>query len=533
MILTGKKAVSGIAIGKAFLLKEQELIIEEGRSLSSDVEMKRLTHALEKGREELKEIHSKVSQTIGSEEAEIIEAHLMMLEDPDFLETIHQKIQSQSFFATKALHETSEEMALVFESMNNDYMNQRAHDIRDISTRVMHVLNGFSATVDLPENSILVARELKPSVLSGLDHKKITGILTSVDGRNSHTAILARSLEIPTLMAASGIEQKVEHLSVIGFNSDTEKIFVGPSDEELNLLKMSQNEWLKNKTHLFKFKDSKSFYQNERVYLEANINSPQEINQVGHYGADGVGLFRTEFIYMDRKSAPTEDEQFKIYSDILKAVYPHSCTIRTLDVGGDKDIPYLNIGAEENPFLGLRAIRYCLKNPDFFKVQLRALLRASVHGNIKIMIPMVTTVSEVIETKKLLSEVKSQLKKENIAVGDYKLGIMVEVPAVAIMAKEFSQHVDFFSIGTNDLTQYTCAVDRMNESIRDMYDSGHPAVLSLIEQTIKAAREANIGVSVCGEMAGQAAFTQRLLEMGLRHFSMTPSLVLSMRKSLS
>lgn len=532
MILTGKKTVSGVANGLAFVLPEQELIIEQGEALSADVEIKRLAAAFEKAREELKEIHSKVSQEIGSAEAEIIDAHLMMLEDPEFLETIQSKIQSQKYYATLALHEASEEMAQIFESMNNEYMTQRGHDVRDIASRVMHALNGFNGKIDLPPKCILVAQELKPSVLSSLDHKNIAGILTSIDGRNSHTAILARSLDIPTMMGVSGVHSKMATGDMVGFISDEEKIYHKPSLEEQALLDQALNQWLRLKQELLQFKDLKTTYQSERVHLEANINSLQELNQVKASGAEGIGLFRTEFIYMDRKSAPTEEEQFKIYSEVLSAVAPLPCTIRTLDVGGDKDIPYLGIIKEENPFLGLRAIRYCLKNPAFFKVQLRALLRASVLGNLKIMIPMITTLEEVRETKKLLKEVESELMAQNIPFGAYKFGIMVEVPAVAIMASEFAKEVDFFSLGTNDLTQYVCAVDRMNESIKEMYDSHHPAVLSLIGQTIKAAREAHIGVSVCGEMAGQPAFTSKLLELGLRTFSMSSVQILPMRKLL-
>lgn len=533
MILSGKKTVSGVAIGEVFLLKEMELKIEEGTAPAAATEISRLEHSLEKAREELKEIHSKVSLTIGSEEAEIIEAHLMMLEDPDFIDSIHSKINGQKFFATKALHETSAEMALIFEGMDSDYMKQRAHDIRDISSRVMQALNGFSGKIELSHQCIIVARELKPSVLSSLDHKKIAGIISTVDGRNSHTAILARSLEIPTLMGASGIHQKVVHGEMLAFNADEEQIFLNPSQDELKKSREALEKWQKNKKELLNFKNIVSEFKGERVSLEANVNSLTELPGVNAYGADGIGLFRTEFIYMDRSSAPSEDEQVKIYTEVLKSVHPKPCTIRTLDVGGDKDIPYLNIGTEENPFLGLRAIRYCLRNPDFFKTQLRALLRASVVGNLKIMIPMITNLNEVLQTRELLKEVESELKTKGVAFAPYKLGIMVEVPAVAITAQEFAPHVDFFSIGTNDLTQYTCAVDRMNENIRNLYDSGHPAVLALIGNTIKAAREFKIGVSVCGEMAGQVNFTQSLLDLGLRSFSMSASQILTLRKNIS
>lgn len=529
MIITGKKVVSGIAKGQVFVLIEEELKIEEGQCPDSEKEISRLAFSLEKAREELREIHTKVSQNVGSTEAEIIEAHLMMLEDPEFIESIEGRIKNEKLFATHALKLTSDEMALMFSSMDNEYMQERAQDIKDISSRVMHSLLGFKGKIDLPGNCILIAQELKPSVLSSLDSKKLLGIITSADGRNSHTAILARSLEIPTLMGATGIHIKAKDAKLVAFNADEEKIYLDPSLNEVVQIEHELKAWQENKKELLKFKDSKSFYQGQAVSFEANINSISELPLLKKYGAEGVGLFRTEFIFMDRTTAPTEEEQFQIYSEVLKAVHPHPCTIRTLDVGGDKEIAYLNIPKEENPFLGLRAIRYCLKNPDFFKIQLRALLRASVVGNLKVMLPMVTTIDEIKQTKALLKEVTAELK----SVGDYKLGIMVEIPTVAIMAQDFAREVDFFSIGSNDLTQYTCAVDRMNTDVKDLFDSGNAGVLWLIENTIKAAQNQHIGVSVCGEMAGQGAFTKKLLSLGLRHFSMAPSHILPLRKLLS
>lgn len=532
-MITGKKAVTGIAFGQVFVLKEQELKVEEGKCPDSKKELTRLTFALEKAREELREIHTKVSQNLGSSEAEIIDAHLMMLEDPEFIEAIELKISTDQLFASKALKLTSDEMSLIFESMDNDYMKERAQDIKDISSRVMQSLLGFTGTIDLPESAVLIAQELKPSVLSGLDHKKILGILTGTDGRNSHTAILARSLEIPTMMGVSGIVEKAKTAKMVAFNADEEKIYLDPTTQESGEIEQALKLWQENKKELLIYKDKKSFYQGHEVKFEANINSIGELNLVKKYGAEGVGLFRTEFIYMDRISAPNEDEQFAIYSEALKAVHPHPCTIRTLDVGGDKEIPYLKISKEENPFLGLRAIRYCLKHPEFFKIQLRALLRASVIGNLKIMIPMITTIDEIQLTKKLIKEVSAELKSKNIAVGKFKLGIMVEIPTVAIMAQDFAREVDFFSIGSNDLTQYTCAVDRMNAEVRDLYDAGNAGVLWLIENTIKAAHTEAIGVSICGEMAGQGAYTKKLLGLGLRHFSMSPANILPLRKLLS
>ena len=531
-MITGKKVVSGIAVGQVFVLKEQELLIEDGLCASIEKEIERLSLAFEKAREELREIYSKVNESIGSDEAEIIEAHLMMLDDPEFIEAIHEKINGLSQFATRALHVTTEEMVAVFESMNNEYMKLRSHDVKDISRRVMQCLNGFTDKIDLPDDCILVAQELKPSVLSSIDHDKIIGILTSVDGRNSHTAILARSLEIPTLMGVSGIHQKVETGDTIAFSAEDEKIYLSPDPEELFKVEQARVEWLRRKVDLLELKGTTSFFNGEKVSLEANINSLSELKLALKYGSEGIGLFRTEFIYMDRATAPNEEEQYTIYSEVLSALHPKPCTIRTLDVGGDKEIPYLNIEKEENPFLGVRAIRYCLKHPAFFKVQLRALLRASAHGNLKIMIPMVTTLQEVRETKKLLADVEQELKSQQVEIGTYQLGIMIEVPASAVMAEEFAKEVDFFSIGTNDLTQYTLAVDRMNEGIRNLYDSAHPAVMRLIEMTVAAARKEKIGVSVCGEMAGQTKHIKALLGLGLRSLSMTPSQILSVRKLL-
>lgn len=529
MILTGKKVVSGITHGPVYLLVDEVLKVEEGKIGSVDSELSRLHLSLEKAREELREIHTKVSQNLGSKEAEIIEAHLMMLDDPEFIEGIEEKIKSEYLFATHALKLVSDEMIMVFESMDNEYMKERAHDIRDISTRVMQSLLGFKGKVDLPDGCILITKELKPSVLSSLDPKKLLGIITSVDGRNSHTAILARSLEIPTMMGAVGIHKEAQSARMVAFNTDTEKIILDPGMSEIAEIQKEMKQWQELKKELLQFKDKDSYYQGHKISFEANINSLSELPLIKKYGAEGVGLFRTEFIYMDRTSAPTEDEQFEIYSKVLKEVYPHPCTIRTLDVGGDKEIPYLKIPKEENPFLGLRAIRYCLKNPEFFKIQLRALLRASVVGNLKIMLPMITTIDEIKQTKLLIKEVTSELK----TVGEYKLGIMVEIPTVAIQAQAFAREVDFFSIGSNDLTQYTCAVDRMNEEIKDLYDAGNAGVLWLIENTIKAAQDQHIGVSVCGEMAGQGAFTKKLLALGLRQFSMSPSQILPLRKLLS
>jgi len=536
-VLIGKSASPGVAIAKTLVLTQQKIIIEEELSSSIDRELHRFNEAIVQSRTEIQALHQKVLKEIGSDKAQIFEAHLLILEDPELVDSVRLKIQDEKIKATKALYEVSQMFISMFESMDQEYMRERALDIQDVSQRVLRNILGLT-NVDLgnlKEPTIIVSQDITPSQMASLDLKNVAGIITEVGGKTSHTAIMARTLELPAVVGLKNATRSIRNLELTIVDGELGHVIPSPNDEILSKYNKKFESLQIEKTILKEFVGKPTQTKDgHQVFLEANIASYLDLDSVLKNDAEGVGLFRTEFIFMDRTSAPTEEEQFEIYKKVLERMGKKPTVIRTLDIGGDKNISYLKIPKEENPFLGFRAIRYCLAHVDFFKIQLRALLRASVYGNLHIMVPMISNLTEVLKIKSIIKEVQEELTEKKIPFSEnFQMGIMIEIPSAAMMSDQLAKHVDFFSIGTNDLIQYMCAVDRMNENIHDLYDPLNPGVLKMIDLVIKNGQKNNIPVAMCGEMASNEQLTETLLGMGLTHFSMAPSSILKIRKKVS
>ncbi|MFY7991771.1 MAG: phosphoenolpyruvate--protein phosphotransferase [Bacteriovoracaceae bacterium] len=535
-MLVGKSASSGIAIGKALVILHNDIKIEEGLTTVPENEMKRLMDAIQTAKGELTSLHDRVLQEMGADKAAIFEAHLMILEDPEMIEATTDLIKNQKFKATYALDQVAKQFISIFHSMDNEYMKERAVDVKDVTDRILRIMLGIKVydLSALKEDVILVAKDITPSEMATLKREHVLGLITEIGGKTSHTAIMARTLEIPAIVGLKDATKLILNNEMIAFSGDAGEVFQTPDEKTLTHFKKQKTDDELLKKELKNYIGQKSStLDNHTVKLEANIASVIDTEVAMKNDAEGVGLFRTEFIYMDRNTAPTEDEQYEIYKAVLEKMQNRPTVIRTLDVGGDKEISYLKIAKEDNPFLGHRAIRYCLDNKGIFKDQLRALLRASVYGHLQIMFPMISGLEEVLLAKNILEEAKQELQLRDISYSKtVKIGIMIEIPSAAIMSDLLAQHVDFFSIGTNDLIQYTCAVDRMNEKVHHLYDPFHPAVLRLISQVISAGNKAGIEVAMCGEMASNQKLTEVLLGMGLTHFSMTPSAILKTRKTI-
>lgn len=536
-MLIGKSASQGIAIGNALVLRSQSINIEEGHVSDTEREKNRFDKALEKSASEIQKLRDKVLATLGSDKAQIFEAHLLILEDPELTDSVREKITYEKVKATKALHEVSSMFISMFESMEQEYMRERVLDIKDVTERIQRNLLGIQSQdlSTLDASVILVAHDITPSQMASVNLKCVQGIVTEIGGKTSHTAIMARTLEIPAVVGLKGATSSILDGELLVLDGESGEIYPNPTGDTVKIFEHKRENDLKAKQELQKLVGlSSKTKDGHEVFLEANIASAMDLDTVLRNDAQGIGLFRTEFIYMDRSSAPNEDEQFEIYRKVLERMNGKPTVIRTLDVGGDKNISYLKIPKEENPFLGFRAIRYCLQNPDVFKTQLRALLRASIYGNLHIMFPMISNLAEVKEAKRFLEEAKNEIKMKGMEVADkIKVGIMIEIPSAAVIADVLAKHVDFFSIGTNDLIQYVCAVDRMNENVHDLYDPFHPAVLRLIHNVIHEGHKAGIEVGMCGEMASNEKLTEALLGMGLTHFSMAPSGILRTRKKIA
>ena len=534
-MLVGKNASGGIALGRALVLSPQEPTIEEGRALDVDREVRRYRTALEKSKAEISRLHGSVLEKLGADKAQIFEAHLLMIEDPELTDAIENSIRGEHLLATKAVKTAGDQFVSLFQAMDDEYLRERALDVQDVTQRVLRNLQGIESVdlTALTEETVLVAHDITPSQMATLS-PKVTGIVTEIGGKTSHTAIMARTLDLPAVVGVKNAAGTIRTGDVVVVDGDHGKIFLNPSDADLRAHEKQREDLALQKKSLRALVGLPSVTRDHRtVHLEANIASPLDLQSVLHNDADGIGLFRTEFIYMDRTAAPSEEEQFQIYRSVVEKLGSKPTVIRTLDVGGDKHLPYLNIPHEENPFLGLRAIRYCLKHPEVFKPQLRALLRASVFGDLWVMFPMISGVDEVLAAKAVLEECRRELTAEGKPFrADLRIGIMIEIPSAALLADVLAAHVDFFSIGTNDLIQYVCAVDRMNEAIHDLYDPFHPAVLRLIRNVIAAGERAGITVAMCGEMASNSKLTGVLLGFGLTHFSMAPASILKIRKKI-
>ncbi|AWX58820.1 phosphoenolpyruvate--protein phosphotransferase [Brevibacillus brevis] len=535
--ITGVKASTGIAIGKAFLLTTPDLQINTVAIEDPASEIQRFQEALARAKNDLEDIVLRVEREMGTDHADIFKAHLLVLEDPELVDTVKDKISNEKTNAESALNDVAQAFIGLFEQMDNEYMRERAADIRDVTKRVLSYLLGvpFAGLGELTEEVIIVADDLTPSDTAQLDRRYVKGFVTDIGGRTSHSAIMARSLEIPAVVGTQGITRAVQPATLVILDGHEGIAIIDPSEEEIAVYKRKQADYEAQKAELAKLVNDKTVtLDNHHVELAANIGSPEDVAGAIANGAEGVGLFRTEFLYMGRNDFPTEEEQYLAYKHVLEHMGDRPVVIRTLDIGGDKHLSYLALPEEMNPFLGHRAIRLCLDNQELFRTQLRALLRASVHGNLKIMFPMIATLEEFRQAKAILEEEKKSLINRGMAVSDQiEVGIMIEIPAAALMADQFAREVDFFSIGTNDLIQYTMAADRMNEKVAYLYQPYHPAVLRLLHNVIKAGHAQNKWVGMCGEMAGDPIAIPILLGMGLDEFSMSAGSILPARQQLS
>ncbi|NCN26177.1 phosphoenolpyruvate--protein phosphotransferase [bacterium] len=533
----GRSAAPGIAIGKAFRVQHTSNTARQTENISASSvheEQAKLDSAVERARLELREIINSTKKSLGQDESAIFEAHLMILEDPEFVAHARASIENQLLSAQSALQTRTEYFISTFEAMDSEYMRARAADVKDIGQRLQNHLSG-QACIDLSnfsEDVVIVADELSPSEVSNLDTKFVRGLITEQGGRTSHVTIIARTLEIPMIVGAKDIVSKVSDGDLIVFDGEVGEAFVRP-DAELLTKFVSQKKQVdalhfENKALIG---EASITLDGRKVVLAGNIGTPRDLVVLKRHDAEGVGLFRTEFLFMDRASMPSENEQFEAYKEVLQGCMPHMVVIRTMDIGGDKELSYLKIEKEDNPFLGVRGIRLCLQNKPIFKTQLRAILRASHYGKLGIMFPMVSSLEELLEAKALLEEVRIELLKENVPVAKHlQVGVMIEVPAAALISDTLAKHCDFFSIGTNDLIQYCCAVDRMNKTLVPLYSPYHPGVLRLVYQVIQSAKKEQIWVGVCGEIAGNPNLALLLLGMGLDEFSMSPASILPIRK---
>lgn len=534
--LTGIAASDGIAIAKAYRFVQPDLTFAKTTVHDIEAEQKRLAAALAKAEQELIVIRQQTLEKFSAEEAAIFEAHLLVVHDPELIGPINQKIADEAVNAEYALHEVTSMFVALFEGMDDEYMSARASDIKDVTNRILAHLLGVHIPnpSNINEQVIIVANDLTPSETAQLDRNYVLGFITDIGGRTSHSAIMARSLEIPAVVGAGVATTTIQDGDTIIVDGLTGQVLVNPSadviadyQEKAQKYRVQQAEWSTLVNEQTVSKDG------VHVELAANIGSPNDLDGVLRHGAEGIGLYRTEFLYMGRENLPSEEEQFTAYKTVLEGMKGKPVVIRTLDIGGDKHLPYLPLQEEMNPFLGHRAIRLCLDQQELFRTQLRALLRASVYGNLKIMFPMIATIQEFRAAKVILLEEKEKLIAGGIAVGSsIEVGMMVEIPSTAVMADIFAKEVDFFSIGTNDLIQYTMAADRMNEKVSYLYQPYNPAILRLIQMVIKAAHQEQKWVGMCGEMAGDEHAVPLLLGLGLDEFSMSATSILKTRALL-
>jgi phosphotransferase system enzyme I (PtsI) len=533
-LLTGIAASPGIAIAKAYRLNRSQHVPTLMKVDSVRNEAERFKKAVEEARQELDHIRALTEQRLGAQRAEIFEAHMLLLEDPDLIDATLEKITGEGMNAEYALHEVAQSFIEMLSAMDNELLRERAADIRDVSGRVISRLRGesYSAVSAISEEAIVFAEDLTPSDTAQLNPDYVRGIVTEIGSRTSHSAIMARSLEIPAIVGAGPEAAEIGSGMTVILDAIEGRVVANPSEEELDAYRRKKERYERRRAELRKLIDRPTISKDgHKVELAANIGSVEDLQKVLDNGAEGIGLFRTEFLYMGRSSFPSEEEQYQIYKHVLTKMEHKPVVIRTLDIGGDKELPYMKLPVESNPFLGLRAVRLCLNRQDLFRTQLRALLRASPFGQLKIMFPMIAVMEEWREAKRLLQEEKQKLQQEGIEVSDrIEVGMMIEVPAAALAAERFAKEVDFFSIGTNDLIQYTMAADRMNETVSYLYQPCHPSILRLIRMVIEAGAKEGKWVGMCGEMAGDETAIPILLGMGLYEFSMSASSILPARE---
>ena len=532
-MLVGKGISEGIGLGKAVILKENELKIEKQKIEDISAEKQQIYDAVKEVESEIE----KLIKNIDGTEKEIMQAYLMILQDPSLIQETIKIIEQEKCNSAYAVEKGLNQIIKTFEEMEDPYMAARSRDIEDMKKRILAKLLKIEE-IDLsklPENTILIAKELSTSDTAKMNLKNISGIITEIGGVNSHMAIIARTNEIPAIVGIKHIFENIKENDFIALNGATGEIFLNPTQEKIEELTKNQENIKQEKQELEKYKNKKAITKDgHQVELLANIGGPQDIQIVIDNTAEGVGLLRSEFLYMDAKDFPSEEEQFEAYKKIAESLENKRLVIRTLDIGGDKDLKYMKLPKEENPFLGYRAIRIYLDNVDLFKVQLRAILRASSYGNVAIMLPMISSIEELRKSKEIIEEVKQELKTKNIKFNEnIEVGIMVEIPSSAVMADEFAKECDFFSIGTNDLIQYTIAVERGNEKLANLYSHFNPAVIRLIKSAIDGAHKNGILCGMCGEAAGDVKFIPLLVGLGLDEFSMNANKILKARKLIT
>ena len=532
-VYNGKSVFGGIAIGKISVYQKGEQQVKRVKIADADAEMERYAVAKDAAVEQLQKLYDKALKEVGEANAAIFEIHQMMLDDDDYNESVENIIRTQMVNAEYAVAATADNFAQMFASMDDDYMKERAADVKDISERLLAILHGTDSNkVDTNEPVIIVADDLAPSETVQLDKDMVLSFVTVHGSLNSHTAILARTMAIPALIGTEALplEASVDgKLGIVdGFNG---KIYVDPDENILTEMKAKQQEDLEKKQLLQTLKGKENItLDGQKVMLYANIGNIKDLATVIQNDAGGIGLFRSEFIYLEREDYPTEEEQFQIYKTVAETMAGKRVIIRTLDIGADKQCDYFNMEHEENPALGCRAIRICLTRPEIFKTQLRALFRASAYGKLAIMYPMITSVKEVHRIKKIVEEVKAELTEQGIEFAIPEQGIMIETPAAAMVSDELAKEVDFFSVGTNDLTQYTLAIDRQNTKLDEFYDAHHPAVLRMIAMVAENAHKAGIWAGICGELGADTTLTQEFLAMGIDELSVSPGSILPIRK---
>ncbi len=530
--LSGKSVYKGVALGKISVLKKENYVVKRVKIENSDEEVNRVKVAREKSQEQLQRLYEKALKEVGEASAAIFEVHQMMLDDDDYNESIENIIRTQEVNAEYAVASTGDNFSEMFASMDDDYMRARAADIKDISERLVRNLSGQNnMDTELEEPVIIVADDLTPSETVQMDKEKILAFVTVHGSTNSHTAILARMMNIPALI---GVDMNLDEISsgacavVDGF---TGAFILDPDEKTQKEAKVKIAEEEEKKNLLLKLKGKENITKSgKKINIYANIGSVGDMGYVLENDAGGIGLFRSEFLYIGRNELPTEEEQFQAYKQVVQNMAGKKVIIRTLDIGADKQADYLHLEKEENPALGYRAIRICLSQPEIFKVQLRALLRASTYGTLSIMYPMITSVEEVMRIKEIVKEVKSELEASDIPYKDVEEGIMIETPAAAFISDDLAKLVDFFSIGTNDLTQYTLAIDRQNDKLEAFYNPHHKAILKMIKMVVDHAHAAGKWVGICGELGADTELTETFVNMGVDELSVAPSMILKLRK---
>lgn len=533
--LEGKSVFGGVAIGKIQFYKRNEITIKRTRVEDVEAEVERFQNAKAKTLELLKGLYEKALEDVGEANAMIFEAHQLMLEDPDYVESIENIIRTQDVNAEYAIGATADNFAAIFEAMDDAYMQGRAADVRDVSERLLQALSSQNETVMVMDEPVIIAADdLVPSETVQLDKEKVLSFVTMYGSANSHTAILARTMNIPAVIGL-GEALKEEYDGKVAIVDGVDgKVYIDPDEETMASMQKKQKKDQEQKELLNQLKGKENVTKSgQKVNVYANIGNLADVGAVLKNDAGGIGLFRSEFLYLESDTYPTEEQQFAVYKKVAETMAGKKVIIRTLDIGADKQVDYFKLDKEDNPALGYRAIRICLTRPEIFKTQLRALYRASAYGQISIMFPMIISVAEVKKIKEIIEEVKAELRTEGAAFReDVELGIMIETPAAVMVSRELAKEVDFFSVGTNDLTQYTLAIDRQNQKLEDFYDSHHPAVLAMIRMAAESAHAEGKWIGICGELGADVTLTETFLKMGIDELSVAPGMVLKVRQKI-